>query len=103
MWTHVLPVPVCPYANRVQLYPCITSSNMGLTTSLYTIAWSASGPKTRSNGYVLVGGRVTTPRLEMGVEVSMVIWCDLGPSEERIMGEVSWISRGERRRERMTT
>ena len=40
----------------VQLYPASTSSSMPSATSLNTIVWSASGPKTLSKGYVLVVG-----------------------------------------------
>lgn len=35
----VFPVPVCPYANTVQLYPSNTSPNNGRTTALYTSIW----------------------------------------------------------------
>jgi len=65
--------------------------------------WSASGPKTRSKGYVLVGGRVTTPKLDTGAAVSIDTARLLAPSVLTIIGELSWTSLSERRLQRTTT
>lgn len=65
--------------------------------------WSASGPKTRSNGYVRVGGRVTTPRPVDGAAVSIVMSVPFLPVVDTIMGEFSCTSLSERRLQRITT
>jgi hypothetical protein len=46
---------------------------------------------------------VTIPRLETGIDVSIVTPWLLGPVVEMMTGELSWTSRSERRRHRMTT
>ena len=46
---YVLPVPVCPYANIVPLYPWRTLSTIGLAVSLYISTWVESVSKTASN------------------------------------------------------
>ena len=49
----VLPVPVCPYANTVQLKPCMTSSTTGATIEVNTSRWEEYCPKTLSKEKVL--------------------------------------------------
>lgn len=49
--------PVCPYANRVPLYPSMAAATMGCPTASYTSAVWVSGGKTKS----YVCSRVTMP------------------------------------------
>lgn len=46
---------------------------------------------------------MTTPRVETGAVVSMETWLLFAPFELTIIGEFSWISRSERRLQRMMT
>lgn len=56
----------------VQLYPDRTSPSIPSATSLKTIVWSASGPKTLSKGYVFVVGWGVPPYVDAVVNVDKV-------------------------------
>ena len=88
----VLPVPVCPYANTVQLNPSSVSATMGSIACAYTSACVASGPNTPSNVYVL-DAACAAPVVAPGFPPETALACEDAPGPLAGSGVATTISR----------
>ena len=87
-----MPVPVCPYANTVQLNPSSVSATMGSIACAYTSACVASGPNTPSNVYVL-DAACAAPVVAPGFPPETALACEDAPGPLAGSGVATTISR----------